>query len=217
MFHCFLVCKHLYVLIFACVFVPQAVNQMQESLQQQVEQVSLLLEHQHNLPSSLIHQATQLQVHMDQILATSLRRYVNIKSKSWHSGPPKCAEWAGRCSWWCSFPIGQDKEDHGVAAALRAPGPQPGGATRSGLWTPRPAAGGRAPWQSSAPAATLQPHGQSVGRPHFPERQKKWIQAEKYHLFLYRRSSFSSWVTIPRSCSTWQRNCQRTTSKSGRV
>lgn len=82
MFHCFLVCNHLYVLIFACVFVPQAVNQMQESLQQQVEQVSLLLEHQHNLPSSLIHRATQLQVHMDQILATLLRRYVNIKSRS---------------------------------------------------------------------------------------------------------------------------------------
>lgn len=53
---------------------------MQESLQQQVEQVSLLLEH--NLPSSLIHRATQLQVHMDQILATLLHRYVNIMSKS---------------------------------------------------------------------------------------------------------------------------------------
>lgn len=48
--------------LFACVFALQAVDQMQESLQQQVEQVSLLLEHQHNLPSSLIHQATQLQV-----------------------------------------------------------------------------------------------------------------------------------------------------------
>lgn len=82
MFHCFLVCNHLYVLIFACVFALQAVGQMQGSLQQQVEQVSLLLEHQHNLPSSLIHQATQLQVYMDQIPATLLRGYINIKSKS---------------------------------------------------------------------------------------------------------------------------------------
>lgn len=74
--------NHLYVLIFACVFALQAVDQMQESLQQQAEQVSLLLEHQHNLPSSLIPRATQLQVPMDQIPATLLRRYVNVKSKS---------------------------------------------------------------------------------------------------------------------------------------
>lgn len=41
----------------------QAVIQMQESLQQQVQQVSSLLEEaDHNLPTSLIHQATQLQV-----------------------------------------------------------------------------------------------------------------------------------------------------------
>ncbi|XP_042356665.1 nesprin-2-like [Plectropomus leopardus] len=41
----------------------QAVVQMQESLQQQVEQVSSLLEEadRHNLPASLIHQASQLQ------------------------------------------------------------------------------------------------------------------------------------------------------------
>lgn len=44
------------------VVISQAVVQMQESLQQQVEQVSSLLEDQHKLPANLIHQATDPQV-----------------------------------------------------------------------------------------------------------------------------------------------------------
>lgn len=48
----------------AYVFIFQAVVQMQESLQQQVEQVSSLMEEvqRHHLPASLIQQASQLQV-----------------------------------------------------------------------------------------------------------------------------------------------------------
>lgn len=47
-----------------CVFFFQAVVQVQESLQQQVEQVSSLLQEadRHNLPAAVLHQATQLQV-----------------------------------------------------------------------------------------------------------------------------------------------------------
>lgn len=47
-----------------CVFLFQAVVQVQESLQQQVQQVSFLLQEadRHNLPAAVLHQATQLQV-----------------------------------------------------------------------------------------------------------------------------------------------------------
>lgn len=47
-----------------CVFFFQAVVQVQESLQQQVQQVSSLLQEadRHNLPAAVLHQATQLQV-----------------------------------------------------------------------------------------------------------------------------------------------------------
>ena len=52
------------VCVCVCVCVFQALVQVQESLQQQVEQVSSLLQEadRHNLPAAVVHQATQLQV-----------------------------------------------------------------------------------------------------------------------------------------------------------
>ncbi|XP_033981425.1 nesprin-2-like isoform X2 [Trematomus bernacchii] len=59
----------------------QAVVQMQESLQQQVEQVSSLMEevHRHHLPASLIQQASQLQDELDTSLGGVRSRCEELK------------------------------------------------------------------------------------------------------------------------------------------
>ncbi|MEQ2285537.1 hypothetical protein AMECASPLE_032904 [Ameca splendens] len=55
---------------------------MQESLQQQAEQVTSLLEEadQHKLPASLIHQATQLQSELDSVLGDVRSHCTELKS-----------------------------------------------------------------------------------------------------------------------------------------